>query len=67
MFEDVFSATDLDDGTRRQTLANAGGQIDLRLSVLHRLEMTLSFGYAAAFEEGFRPRHQGMVSLKVLR
>jgi hypothetical protein len=59
--------TDLDDGSRRQTLANAGGQIDFRLVVLHRLEMTLSFGYAAAFEDGFKPRHEGMISLKVLR
>jgi hypothetical protein len=29
--------------------------------------MTLSAGYAAAFEDGFRPRHEVMVSLKVLR
>jgi hypothetical protein len=59
--------TDLDDGSRRQTLGSAGAQVDLRMFVLHRLEMTLSFGYAAAFEEGFRPRHQGMISLKVLK
>jgi hypothetical protein len=24
-------------------------------------------GYAAALEDGFRPRHEGMVSLKVLK
>jgi hypothetical protein len=59
--------TDVEDGARRRTLANAGGQIDFRLSVLHRLEMTLSAGYAVAFEDGNQPRHEGMVSLKVLK
>ena len=29
--------------------------------------MTLSAGYAVAFEDGFRPRHEGMISLKVLK
>jgi len=28
--------------------------------------MTLSFGYAAAFESGFDTRHEAMVSLKVM-
>jgi hypothetical protein len=60
-------ATDLDDGSRRQTLGSAGGQVDFRLIVLHRLEMTLSAGYGVAFEDGVPPRHEGMISLKVLK
>ena len=58
---------DLDDDVRRQTLANVGAQIDLRMMVLHRLPMTLSFGYGVAVEDGFKPRHEGMISLKVLQ
>jgi hypothetical protein len=29
--------------------------------------MTLSFGAAVAVEEGFRPRRETMISLKILR
>jgi len=59
--------TDLEDGARRRTLANAGAQVDLRFTILSRLDMTLSAGYAIAMEEAFRPRHEGMISLKVLQ
>jgi hypothetical protein len=59
--------TNPDRDALRRTITNAGGQVDLRLGVLSRLELTVSAGYAAAFEDGFRPRHEGMVSLKVLR
>jgi hypothetical protein len=59
--------TDLDVDGLRQTLGNVGGQVDLRIYVLHRLEMTLSAGYAVAFEDGYPPRHEGMISLKVLK
>ena len=34
---------------------------------LSRLDMTLSFGYAAAFESGVAPRHEAMISLKVMQ
>ncbi len=57
---------DPDSDALRRTIANVGGQVDFRLGVLSRLELTLSVGYARAFEEGFRPRDQGMLSLKVL-
>jgi hypothetical protein len=50
-----------------RTITNVGGQVDFRLGVLSRLELTLSAGYARAFEEGFKPRDEGMLSLKVLR
>jgi hypothetical protein len=29
--------------------------------------MTLSAGYGVAFEDGFKPRREGMISLKVLQ
>ena len=35
--------------------------------LLSRLELTLSAGYAAAFESGYPTRHEGMLSLKILR
>ncbi len=60
-------ATNLDDTDIRRKLASAGGQLDVRISLLSRLDMTLSGGYAVAFEEGFAPRGEWMASLKVLR
>ncbi len=59
--------TNLDDSELRRTLGNVGGQLDLRFTLLSRLDMTLSAGYAVAFEEGVKPRDEFMVSLKVLR
>jgi hypothetical protein len=50
----------------RRTISDVGGQLDLRLGLLSRLELTLSAGYAVAFESGARPREQAMVSLKLL-
>jgi hypothetical protein len=60
-------ATNLDDSGRRRTLGNVGGQLDLRFTLLSHLDMTLSAGYAVAFEDGFKPRDEVMVSLKVLK
>jgi hypothetical protein len=59
--------TNVDRAARRRVLWNAGAQLDLRLMALSRLELTLSAGYARAFEHGFRPRDEGMISLKVLK
>jgi hypothetical protein len=59
--------TNVDDAALRRTVANLGGQVDFRLGVLSRLELTLSAGYAAGFESGRPTRHQGMLSLKILR
>ena len=59
--------TNADESALRRTITNAGGQIDLRLGMLSRLDLTLSAGYAAAFESGQATRHQGMLSLKILR
>jgi hypothetical protein len=60
-------ATDLDDASYRRYVGNVGGQIDFRFTLLSALDMTLSTGYAVAFEDGSRPQREFMVSLKVLR
>ena len=50
-----------------QNIGDAGVQMDLRFTWLSRLDMTLSVGYAAAFEQGFATRHEAMLSLKVMQ
>jgi hypothetical protein len=50
----------------RRTYANIGGQIDLKFSVLHWYEMTLSVGYAVGFRNSTRAGNEWMVSLKIL-
>jgi len=59
--------TNLDVPGARRKLANAGAQMDIRCQVLSSLDLTLSGGYALAFEEGRGVRRQAMVSLKLLR
>ena len=59
--------TNADDAALRRTISNAGAQLDFRLGLLSRLELTLSAGYAAAFESGQPTKHEGMLSLKILR
>jgi len=59
--------TNPDESALRRTIGNAGAQLDLRLGMLSRLELTLSAGYAAAFESGQPAKHEGMLSLKILR
>ena len=51
----------------RRVVADVGSQVDFRFTVLSHLDLTLSAGYALAFEDGGRPRHEAMVSLKLLR
>jgi hypothetical protein len=50
----------------RRTVRNVGAQVDLSFTLLSRLEMTLSAGYAIAFEQGERNADEVMISLKVL-
>lgn len=59
--------TNMDSPALRRTVSDAGSQLDLRFTVLSNLDMTLSAGFALAFEDGMRPRHETMVSLKVLK
>jgi hypothetical protein len=56
--------TDLDAENRR-VVRNVGMQIDFQLTSLSRLGMTLSFGYAVAFESDFPNREEIMASLKI--
>jgi len=51
---------------QRGRYANAGAQVDLRFSVLHWYEMTLSVGYAAGYRGAERAGHEWMVSLKIM-
>jgi hypothetical protein len=50
----------------RRTYSNVGGQVDLRFSVLHWYEMTLSAGYAVGFRGSRRAGDEWMLSLKIL-
>jgi hypothetical protein len=59
-------ATDLSHADERRKVANAGIQVDFRLAVLIQQPMTLSFGYAQAFERDLRARHEWMMSLRIL-
>lgn len=50
----------------RTRYGNAGAQVDLRFSVLHWYEMTLSVGYAVGYRGGERAGDEWMVSLKIM-
>lgn len=51
----------------RHVVENVGAQVDFRIFMLSRLEMTLSFGQAWAFEAHRASRSETMVSLKILK
>ena len=58
--------TSWDDRSDRREVGNAGFQLDLRFGVLSRLDMTLSVGYAHAFESDMPSSDEFMISLKIL-
>jgi hypothetical protein len=59
--------TNPDSGTLRSTSRNVGVQVDLELTILSKLPMMLSLGYAAAEKSGSdATSDEFMVSLKVL-
>jgi len=58
--------TDPANRTRRNDYQSVGAQADLRFSVLHWYDMTLSVGYAVGFKGGRRSGDELMVSLKIL-
>jgi hypothetical protein len=60
-------ATNFDDSAVRRRLGDVGGQIDVSASALSALDLTVSVGGAVAFENGYAPRKELMVSLKILR
>lgn len=59
--------TNLDDSLTRQEVTNAGIQVDFRFTILSRLDMTLSLGYAEGFgSDSILDDEEFMVSLKIL-
>ncbi len=58
--------TDLDSSSRRNEYQNLGTQVDLRFTVMHRHDMTLSLGYAVGFKERSREGSEWMISLRIL-
>ena len=60
-------ATNLDAADARHRALDAGGQLDFRFGVLSALDMTISVGVATAFRSDTGPRHEAMLSLKILR
>ena len=60
-------ATNLDADDVRRVATNVGAQLDFRFSLVSALDMTISTGVAAAFEEGRAPRREAMISVKILR
>lgn len=49
----------------RTNYESVGGQADLRFSILHWYDLTLSAGYAVGFREGKRAGSEWMLSLKI--
>jgi hypothetical protein len=47
-------------------LGSAGLQVDFHFTLVHRLPMVFSIGYAAGFEHGRKHDDEIMVSLKIL-
>jgi len=65
----IFAAglwTDVANSSHRQNYASLGTQADLRFSVLHYYDMTLSAGYARGFQSGKRAGSEWMISLKIM-
>lgn len=65
LFASVLT-TDVRDDAFRQSYQSLGAQVDLRFIVMHRLDMTLSFGYAQSYLDGDRFDEEWMLSLKIL-
>jgi hypothetical protein len=59
--------TNLDQSALRRTAATAGGQVDLRFTMLSALDLTLSLGAGLRIEHGVPARREAMVSLALLK
>jgi len=60
-------ATNVDARKVRRVLTDTGAQLDFRFGLLSVLELTVSAGAAIAFEDGYPPRREAMLSVKILR
>jgi hypothetical protein len=58
--------TNPDNAQYDSRVGNLGAQIDFRLTFLSHLNLTISSGYARAFEKGFKPSDEFMFSVKLL-
>ena len=58
--------TNLDDSAIRQEAQSVGMQVDFRFTIMSRLNMTLSLGYAKGFGEDSFEDDEFMASLKIL-
>ena len=59
-------ATDMGSSRYKETYLSLGAQVDLHFTVVHRLPMTLSVGYAQGYVEGRKYDTEWMISLKIL-
>jgi hypothetical protein len=59
-------STDIGTSEYKETYTSVGLQVDLFFTVVHRLPMTLSIGYARGYEGGEKADDELMVSLKIL-
>ncbi len=65
----VFSTgiiTNVDNASVRREVRNVGTQMDFRFTMLSRLDMTLSGGYAVAFGNNLTKHDEAMISLKIM-
>jgi len=53
-------------GAAGKNYASAGTQIDLRFTILHWYDMTLSLGYAVGYQDSRRAGTEWMISLKIM-
>jgi hypothetical protein len=58
--------TNTDDSAMRQKVWDVGAQVDFRFTVMSRLDMTLSLGYAIGGGSGVEDSDEFMISLKIL-
>ena len=58
--------TDIGDSRHEETYATLGFQVDLHFTIVHRLPMTLSLGYARGYLDGEKFDDEVMLSLKIL-
>lgn len=58
--------TDIDKDAYKETYANLGAQVDLHFTIVHRLKMTFSVGYAQGYIDGNKYDTEWMISLKIL-
>jgi hypothetical protein len=58
--------TDFGKDGYKETYGTIGAQVDLHFTIVHRLPMTLSFGYAQGYTDGGKFDHEWIISLKIL-